>query len=67
MTRLDHINAYLMGFLIQQFLARLQSWHSGGVPLQLPPKDWGKQEPEAWPGLLGPTYLTSHPPPLVQL
>ena len=26
-------------------IALLQSWHSRGVPLQLPPKEFGKQEP----------------------
>ena len=26
-------------------MALLQFWHSLGVPLQLPPKDQGKQEP----------------------
>ena len=35
----------------------MQSLHSGGVPEQDPPNDCGKQEPDSWPGLLGPTYL----------
>ena len=48
-------------------MARLHSWHSDGMPLQLPPKDLGKQEPTVAPRLFGPTYLTWHPPPLVQL
>ena len=41
----------------QQLRTSMQSLHSGGVPEQDPPNDCGKQEPDSWPGLLGPTYL----------
>ena len=37
--------------LSRQVIALLQCWHSRGVPLQLPPKESGKQEPFVLPFL----------------
>ena len=44
-----------------------QSWHSGGVPRQDPPKEGGKQEPEVAPPLGGPVYCPVQPPLTVPL
>ena len=46
----------------EQDLTLLQSLHSGGVPVQEPPKLSGKQEPESLPGLEAPMYFTVQPP-----
>lgn len=54
-----------VGFTVDsslQDLTLLQSLHSGGVPLQEPPKAAGKQEPMDGPPLGGPVYLTVQPP-----
>ena len=40
----------------------LQSLHSFGVPLHLPPNEAEKHDPEVAPGLAGPMYKTVQPP-----
>ena len=50
-----------------QDIALLQSSHSCGVPLQEPPKETEKQDPEVAPSLGGPVYWTVQPPESVQL
>ena len=44
-------------------LTLLQSLHSSGVPLQRPPNDDEKQDPDVAPDLGGPMYNTEQPPP----
>ena len=45
-----------------QSRASLHLRQSGGVPMQEPPKDRGKQEPRVWPPRVGPTYRTLQAP-----